>query len=412
MAYDVFISYSSLNEQLATEILHNLEKGELKCFFASRDIRPGQDYSTIITPAIKNSRIMVMLATQEAYDSPNVKSEVRIAFDNKIRIIPFKADSTILPEEWQYYLSFAQWLDASESKEKGMSRLLSIVKKYLMEENEKREKEHRREAEKREKERQEEERRLRELKCRQDIVEKTNKIDAQIQELESRKLEIDNECTSYENIIIGLKNEKKNIENSLKQLAKQKEDLLGLDVDILLSTKQVGIREMFHLKERNWFVNLVYILILCCNLPFLLTCFIMSVSVFRMGGNSDVTNIYSHMLFIVTTILSYISYKVLINSRDAIYWMIIYVLYGIISGCCLGWVDLFSADDIYMFVIGVLIIASFLTLVLFIRKNNKSAFSLLKKNPKGFMKDKMQLGVLLFIFIYLLAAFLYYFLPA
>ena len=114
MNHDVFISYSSKDRLLALDICNEFEEKGIRCWIAERDIPPGGDYSTFIPPAIKAATVVVLLCTTNSYESINVKSEIRIAFDNKLTIIPFKVTSNPIPESWEYYLAFAQWLDVSK----------------------------------------------------------------------------------------------------------------------------------------------------------------------------------------------------------------------------------------------------------------------------------------------------------
>ena len=61
MGYNVFISYSSKNTTIAQEICNELEKNDIKCWIAPRDIPVGAKYSSVITRAIKESIVVVLI---------------------------------------------------------------------------------------------------------------------------------------------------------------------------------------------------------------------------------------------------------------------------------------------------------------------------------------------------------------
>ena len=90
--FDVFISYSSRNSEIADKICKLLEDKNIECWIAPRDIPMGRKYASIISSAIKSCKIMVLVFSEYAAASPWVESEVAKAFDNKKIIIPFKIE--------------------------------------------------------------------------------------------------------------------------------------------------------------------------------------------------------------------------------------------------------------------------------------------------------------------------------
>jgi len=55
MAHDVFISYSSEDKNVADAVCGTLEKQDVRCWIASRDVPPGQSWPAAIVKAISNS---------------------------------------------------------------------------------------------------------------------------------------------------------------------------------------------------------------------------------------------------------------------------------------------------------------------------------------------------------------------
>lgn len=105
MTHDVFISYSSKEKNTAIAACHAMEDKGIKCWMAPRDLTGGVEYGDIIVKAIKAAKICVVIFSEAANMSRWVKSEVRMAFDNNLRILPFKIDKTLPEGQMEIYLS-------------------------------------------------------------------------------------------------------------------------------------------------------------------------------------------------------------------------------------------------------------------------------------------------------------------
>lgn len=127
MTHDVFISYSSKNKTAADAICHALEENGVKCWMAPRDIPAGSEYGDLIDDAIKSSEIIVVVFSQTAAESPWVKGELNIAFEEQKTIIPFRIDSTPLKGQNRVILNQKHWIDAYPDYEEKFSDLLSAV---------------------------------------------------------------------------------------------------------------------------------------------------------------------------------------------------------------------------------------------------------------------------------------------
>jgi hypothetical protein len=122
--YDTFISYSSKESVIATEICNYLESNGVSCWIAPRDIRPGYNYGSEIVLAIKACKIFVLVFTDNANRSDHVANEVDRAFNNKKIIIPFKTEEFELSSTFEYYLSKTHWIAAMPNRNDYYSELL------------------------------------------------------------------------------------------------------------------------------------------------------------------------------------------------------------------------------------------------------------------------------------------------
>jgi hypothetical protein len=114
MPKDVFISYANQDKQVADAICSALESKGIECWIGPRDILPGMNYAEALIHAIDESKIMVLVFSYNANNSPHVLREVERAVHSNISIIPFRIDETKPSEGVAYLVTTPQWLDASK----------------------------------------------------------------------------------------------------------------------------------------------------------------------------------------------------------------------------------------------------------------------------------------------------------
>jgi serine/threonine-protein kinase len=112
----LFISYASQDAAVADKICTALEAAGLNCWIAPRDVRAGEPYAAAIVEAINACRMLVLVLTKSAIDSPHVLREVERASSKKRSVLSIRLDTAPLPPELEYFLSANQWLDASNGK--------------------------------------------------------------------------------------------------------------------------------------------------------------------------------------------------------------------------------------------------------------------------------------------------------
>ena len=109
---DVFISYSSLNKNVADAVVSDFEQNGIRCWYAPRDIMPGQEWVTAIHEAINACQLFVLIYTDSSNESKQVANEVALAFNSGKTLIPFRLSATEMSSELEYYLTRVHWLDA------------------------------------------------------------------------------------------------------------------------------------------------------------------------------------------------------------------------------------------------------------------------------------------------------------
>lgn len=133
MSHDVFISYSSLDKEIADTICDSLEKMNIKCWYAPRNIEPGSEWAESIVKAIENSKILVLIFTENSNNSKQVLREVTCAVDNGISIVPIKISDTQPTESFRYYLNSTQWIvNKNGNFDKTLEKLVILCTSILI----------------------------------------------------------------------------------------------------------------------------------------------------------------------------------------------------------------------------------------------------------------------------------------
>lgn len=132
MAHDVFISYSHVDYQMANAICHRFEAEGIRCWYAPRNIEPGREWAEAIVDGLYNSKVMVLIFTEESNVSVQVLREVDNAVSAGVTIIPFKISKAKPTNSMKYYLATLHWLDAVKlSQDKAIDKLLKLTKAAL-----------------------------------------------------------------------------------------------------------------------------------------------------------------------------------------------------------------------------------------------------------------------------------------
>ncbi|HXQ50098.1 MAG TPA: SUMF1/EgtB/PvdO family nonheme iron enzyme [Stellaceae bacterium] len=112
MPHDVFVSHSSKDKLAADALVAALEAKGIRCWVAPRDILPGADWSESIIEAIYNTKVMVLIFSAHANDSPQIKREVERAVNRGKPVIPLRIEDVAPSRSLEYFISTPHWLDA------------------------------------------------------------------------------------------------------------------------------------------------------------------------------------------------------------------------------------------------------------------------------------------------------------
>ncbi len=124
----VFISYSTKDSDVANLVHSYLEGNGIHCWIASRNIEGGASFVEEIVDAIEDCSAFVMVFSEHSNSSHHVSTELSQAFDEGKKIIPFKLGEFALSKSSRYYLTHAQWIDATLDRNEALKSLLKVVK--------------------------------------------------------------------------------------------------------------------------------------------------------------------------------------------------------------------------------------------------------------------------------------------
>jgi len=128
----IFISYASMDKDIASHVVSFLESRGQQCWIAPRNILPSADWAESIIDAVDASSGMVLLLSRHSNESPQVRREVERSVDRGIPIYPLVLEGIKLSKWMQYYISAHQWNDASDvSLNRRLEELYDAVKTTL-----------------------------------------------------------------------------------------------------------------------------------------------------------------------------------------------------------------------------------------------------------------------------------------
>ncbi len=132
MAHDVFISYSNKDKSAADAVCSILEKNEIRCWIAPRDITPGAPFAEAIIDGIKGSKVFILIYSSNSNHSHQVIKEVDRAVHHGLAIIPLRLEDVPMSKQLEYYVSDVHWLDAlTPPLEKHINKLCKVVQMLL-----------------------------------------------------------------------------------------------------------------------------------------------------------------------------------------------------------------------------------------------------------------------------------------
>lgn len=114
--YDVFISYSRKDTNVADRICKAFDDAGITYFIDRQGIGGAYEFPAILAEAIMGSKIFLYLASRNSYDSKFTQSEITFAFNRKEKgtILPYIIDNSSLPISLEFVFSAINWRNIKE----------------------------------------------------------------------------------------------------------------------------------------------------------------------------------------------------------------------------------------------------------------------------------------------------------
>lgn len=108
----VFISYAASDRKEAVAVGEAIERRGTPCWIACRDVQPGENYQEAIVRAIRTARALVLVFSQAANNSDEIKKELSLASRYRLPLIALRIEDVEPSDAFAYELSTRQWIDA------------------------------------------------------------------------------------------------------------------------------------------------------------------------------------------------------------------------------------------------------------------------------------------------------------
>lgn len=124
----VFISHASQDRKVAASICEAIENRGLACWIAGRDVAPGENYQEAIVAAIRQARVMVLVFSNNANNSQEIKKELALASQHRVAVIPVRVEDVVPADAFAYEFATRQWIDLFGGWEKAIERLAEQIR--------------------------------------------------------------------------------------------------------------------------------------------------------------------------------------------------------------------------------------------------------------------------------------------
>ena len=119
----VFVSYATADRKRALLVCKALERHEIECWIASRNVAPGENYQESIVRALRAARAMVLVFSDAANNSDEIKKELSLASRYHVPVVALRISDVEPSDAFAYELSTRQWIDAFDGWDRSIELL-------------------------------------------------------------------------------------------------------------------------------------------------------------------------------------------------------------------------------------------------------------------------------------------------
>ena len=123
----VFVSYATADRKQALSVCNAIERRGPGCWISTRDVAPGENYQEAIVHSIRNAQAMVLVFSEAANHSDEIKKELSLASRYRVPVMALRIENVEPSDAFAYELSTRQWIDAFEGWDKSIDALVSRI---------------------------------------------------------------------------------------------------------------------------------------------------------------------------------------------------------------------------------------------------------------------------------------------
>jgi tetratricopeptide (TPR) repeat protein len=123
----VFVSYATADRKRALSVCKAIERRGTRCWISTRDVAPGENYQEAIVRSIREARAMVLVFSEAANSSDEIKKELSLASRHRVPVMALRIADVEPSDAFAYELSTRQWIDAFKGWDTSIDALVSRI---------------------------------------------------------------------------------------------------------------------------------------------------------------------------------------------------------------------------------------------------------------------------------------------
>jgi tetratricopeptide (TPR) repeat protein len=124
----VFISHATADRAEALKVCKAIELRGTQCWISMRDVPPGANYQEAIVQALRSARAVVLVFSDAANTSDEIKKELSLASRYQVQVIALRLKNVEPSDAFAYELSIRQWINAFEGWDRSIDTLIGRIK--------------------------------------------------------------------------------------------------------------------------------------------------------------------------------------------------------------------------------------------------------------------------------------------
>ncbi|HRE42466.1 MAG TPA: toll/interleukin-1 receptor domain-containing protein, partial [Terricaulis sp.] len=123
----VFVSYARANQALVLPVIEGAKHAGRKFWLDQQGLKLGDGWAGEIVRAIRGAKGVIVMCSQAAFESDQVKREVYLADRYRRRLIPVFIEDAAPPEDFEYFFAGVQHLNLFDTPEDERPQALAAA---------------------------------------------------------------------------------------------------------------------------------------------------------------------------------------------------------------------------------------------------------------------------------------------